>query len=140
MPKLYAVRDRLVDYFMQPFVGPSDKQVLASIATVINGEGNNSAISQTPQHFEIWRLADIDENTGRVSGEKEYLADASSLIRGGIRGGTEAGPGAGKVGAPEGRVPGAAAGPTGHANAGQRAPQEPAQAEAQPGEEADRSS
>lgn len=94
--KLYAVRDRLIDYYMQPFVGPSDKAVLSSIANVVNGDGNEP-IAKKPEHFEVWRLAEIDEQTGQVGGEREFLADASSLLRRSIRPDTETGPGQGAL-------------------------------------------
>jgi len=81
--KLYAVRDRLIDYFMTPFVAPSDKQVLASLAELINGE-NAHAITQAPHHFEIWRIANLSED-GRIEEAREFLADAASLIRPGVR-------------------------------------------------------
>lgn len=85
MMKLYAIRDRLIDYYMQPFVGQSEKQVIASLANIINEEGNTSAIAQKPEHFELWRLAEIDETTGQVQGDREFICDAGSLVRSGIR-------------------------------------------------------
>lgn len=81
---LYAIRDRLLNYFLNPFVGPSDKQVLAAIAQTINGDDRH-AIQQAPQHFEVWRLAKIEEETGKVTPAYELLADCTSLIRGGLR-------------------------------------------------------
>lgn len=83
--KIYAVRDRLIDYFLKPFIADSDKQVLASASEAINREDNRDPIAQTPSHFEIWRLGEIDENTGNVKATPELLADATSLIRPGIR-------------------------------------------------------
>lgn len=81
--KLYAIRDRLVDYFMQPFIAPSDEQVLASVAQLINGKDPH-VIKDAAHHFEIWRLAEVDEKTGQVGGDREFLCDCASLIRGDI--------------------------------------------------------
>lgn len=83
--KLYAVRDRLIGYFLQPFPAHTDKDVLASCANAINREDNRDPIAQTPHHFEIWKLAEINDETGKVTGDPELLADCSSLVRGGIR-------------------------------------------------------
>lgn len=83
MTGIYAIRDRLIDYFMRPFAAQDDKEVLASIAHAIN-QGDNSAISQTPHHFEIWRLGSVTEE-GDLRAGKELIADCSSLIRNGIR-------------------------------------------------------
>lgn len=83
--KLYALRDRLIDYFLQPFAAPGDKEVMSSLAALINREGNNDPIAQAPHHFELWRLADINEETGKVTGEPEFIGDCSALIRASVR-------------------------------------------------------
>lgn len=83
--RLYAIRDRLLDYFLQPFVGPSDRQVKAAVAENVNNRESQHAVAQAPQQFELWRLAEIDETTGQVQGEREYLCDLNSLVRGGVR-------------------------------------------------------
>lgn len=82
--KIYAIKDRLIDYFMQPFVGPDDKTVLASVARLVNQGEVTSDIAQAPHQFEVWALGIVDED-GTLTAEREYLADCSSLIRGGIR-------------------------------------------------------
>lgn len=88
---LYAIRDRLIGYFMQPFPGPSDHQVKAAVANNVNNQEGTHAINQAPHQFELWRLAGIDEETGKVTGEPEYLCDLASLVRGGVRGEGDAG-------------------------------------------------
>lgn len=84
--KLYAIKDRLLDYFMTPFAAPSDKEVLGSIATTVNNYEaiNTNGIAQAPHHFEIWVLAEIDEE-GHVNPKREFLHDCSSLLRGSVR-------------------------------------------------------
>lgn len=99
--KIYAVRDRLVDYYMQPFVGQTDKQVLAALAATINNKEQTSAIQAAPHHFEIWTLGEVDEETGRITPKLELLADAASLIRSGVRTATEARSRAGTNGSPD---------------------------------------
>lgn len=81
---LYAIYDRMIDYFMPPFIGPSDNQVKASLAEAVNNQETKSALTTNPHHFEIWRLAEIEE-TGEVKPSKEYLADAASLVRERVR-------------------------------------------------------
>lgn len=83
--RLYAIRDRLLDYFLQPFVGPSDRQVKAAVAENVNNTESQHAVAKAPHQFELWRLAFIDEQTGQVEGEREYLCDLNSLVRGGVR-------------------------------------------------------
>lgn len=124
--KLYAIRDRLIGYFMQPFPGPSDHQVKAAVAANVN-EGGSHAIHQAPHQFELWRLAGIDEETGKVTADPEYLCDLSSLVRGSVRRGGIAREG--EIQGPEGHSHEAAGGPPGTANANERPPQGPAPAE-----------
>jgi len=88
--KIYAVRDRLLDYYGDPFMGPTDNSVLAAMASNINNPESKRDFAQAPHHFEIWRLGEINEN-GDVTKDKELLCDCASLIRPGIRLATEAG-------------------------------------------------
>lgn len=137
MMKLYAVRDRLIDYYMQPFIGPADKQVLASLATVINEEGNTSAIAQKPEHFELWRLAEIDETTGQVQGDREFIADCGSLVRSGVWNDGSGKPGGAPMAAPERGSRGKAGQAPSGASPAERAPQSATQAENSQGAETD---
>lgn len=82
MTGIYALRDRLIDYFLKPFPGPDDKDVMHSVANAINNPENYNAVAQAPHHFEIWKLCTIDEK-GQASGQPSFLADCSTLIRAG---------------------------------------------------------
>lgn len=81
--KLYCVRDRLLDYFMQPFVGPGDKEVMAALSKTINA-GGTSDIEQAPHHFELWQLALIAED-GQIIPERNLVIDCASLVRRDLR-------------------------------------------------------
>lgn len=87
--KIYAIRDRLVDYFMTPFAAHEDEGVLNSIANLVSNEDSNDPVKQAPHHFEIWRIGEIDRQ-GHITPSREFLADCSSLVR--------AAPGAGRPG------------------------------------------
>lgn len=80
---IYAIRDKLINYFLTPFAAPNDAEVLSAIAQQVNGE-QKSAIAQAPHHFEIWRIGKVKDD-GYIVPEKELVADATSLIRTGIR-------------------------------------------------------
>jgi len=77
---IYAIRDRLIDYYMRAFSAPDDKDVLASIAATINEGDPNSALAKAPHHFEIWRLGKVTEE-GDLRPGKELIADCASLVR-----------------------------------------------------------
>lgn len=82
--KIYAVRDRLIDYYMQPFVAPNDKEVMAALAKTVNDQGDQNAVAQAPHHFELWELGTIDEE-GNLTPTRKLICDGSSLIRPGVR-------------------------------------------------------
>lgn len=81
--KLYCIRDRLLDYFMQPFVGPGDKEVMAALSKTINA-GGKSDIEQAPHHFELYQLAVIQED-GIIVPERTLICDCASLVRRDLR-------------------------------------------------------
>jgi len=83
--KIYALRDRLLDYYMTPFAAPNHNEVLSSIAATINTGETTNAIAQAPHHFEIWHIGTVTE--GHITPTHELVADCASLIRGDIRGG-----------------------------------------------------
>lgn len=82
--KMYAVRDRLLDYYMTPFFAEGDKPVMHTLSKIINGESEH-AFSQAPQHFELWALAEIDDTTGEITDAKKLLCECNSLVRHSIR-------------------------------------------------------
>lgn len=81
--KIYAIRDRLINYYMQPFAAPGDKEVMSAVATTINN-GANSDIAQAPHHFEIWQLGEVHED-GHIEPSQILVCDCASLIRTGLR-------------------------------------------------------
>lgn len=77
---LYCIRDRMLNYFQDPFTGPSDNMVMASVASAINNPEATSAIAQAPHHFEIWRIAEIDDQAN-IHSQREFICDCSALLR-----------------------------------------------------------
>lgn len=78
--KIYAIKDRLIGYFLVPFIAPSDKEIMAGISHEINRPDNYAAIAQSPHHFEIYTLGEIDDE-GNITVRKEFICDCGSLIR-----------------------------------------------------------
>lgn len=75
----------MLNYFMVPAnFAINDSAAMSSLADLVNGDTSN-AITQAPHHFELWRLGEINTETGSLTEDKEFLADCSSLIRSGIR-------------------------------------------------------
>lgn len=84
--KIYALKDRFLNYYLAPFIGESQQQVIAAVAMLITTGGEQHAISQAPHHFEIWELADFDEQTGELNtSTRNLVIDCSSIVRGSLR-------------------------------------------------------
>lgn len=77
---IYALHDRLLDHWRTPFAAPTDKDVLASLSTTITREPD-SDVAYAPHHFEIWKLGEVHEQTGRLEAKHEFIADCSTLVR-----------------------------------------------------------
>lgn len=82
--KLYSVRDTLLNYYLTPFMGHDDHDVMAALAQIVNNGALHEPIHIAPNNFEIWSLAEVD-NQGNVKAEKTLIANCNSLIRRGIR-------------------------------------------------------
>lgn len=78
--KIYAIRDKLINYYMVPFAAPNDNDVKAGIANAVNNLEENSAIAQAPSQFEIWHLGEVTED-GCIVADKFLVCDANTLIR-----------------------------------------------------------
>lgn len=81
--KIYAIRDRLLDYYQQPFIAQDDKPVLGAVSHQL-ATGNNLDWQNAPHHFEIWRLGKVTEE-GHLEQDRELLATLDSLIRADLR-------------------------------------------------------
>lgn len=82
--KIYAVRDRLLDYYMTPFVAPNDNEVKGALARTVNNQEDTNGIAQAPHHFELWELGIVEED-GHITKTRIFVCDCSSLIRTGVR-------------------------------------------------------
>lgn len=108
--KIYAIRDRLIDYWQQPFAGPDDRAVMQAVARGVNSGEATSDIAQAPHHFEIWQLGLVTED-GHLVPERKFICDCASLVRNRVRdqpgpGGAEAPDAVGGGGTPPERPPG----------------------------------
>jgi len=64
MQELYAIKDLQMDNFRNPFWVPHVVEATRAIQTVLNEP--KSQLAQFPQHFELWYLATLDEQSGDI--------------------------------------------------------------------------
>lgn len=93
--KIYAIRDRLLDYQMLPFPAETDKAAMASLANIVNHGRDNEAIKQAPHQFELYCLGEVLED-GHIEALRYLVCDVGSLIRPSLRGEPGTQPGGGK--------------------------------------------
>lgn len=67
----YCIRDIKSNTFNRPFGGLTVDQVKRSIYSSI-AQGN-SEIAQFPEDFELYLIADFDEKTGVITGQKPVM-------------------------------------------------------------------
>lgn len=74
----------MIDYYLQPFAAPEEKNVLAAIANQINREGTNDPIAQAPQDYEVWQLGLVTEE-GTLVPERRIVTNCAQLVRRSLR-------------------------------------------------------
>lgn len=62
--KVLAVRDRAADVFMRPFNSPSLGTAIRSFADFVNDGKQDSEVYRHPEDFDLYHLADFDDETG----------------------------------------------------------------------------
>lgn len=67
----YAIRDIKSQTFNRPFGGLTVEQVKRSIYSSISQ--GNSEIAQFPEDFELYLVADFDDKTGVITGQKPVM-------------------------------------------------------------------
>lgn len=75
---LFAIRDKKIG-FSQPFakVNRTDAE-RAFISSVKASQPN--ICNEYPEDKQLWYLGELDDQTGRLSGEPEYLLDAIQFV------------------------------------------------------------
>lgn len=82
--KIFAIRDRMLDYFQPPVCVHRVEDLMAAIAKGINGEGEaRNELAQAPDHYELWKIGEVDDQ-GHIRAERKLVANCSQLIRGGV--------------------------------------------------------
>lgn len=67
----YCIRDIKSNTFNRPFGGLTVEQVKRSIyASILQG---NSEIAQFPEDFELYLIADFDDQTGIITGQNPVM-------------------------------------------------------------------
>lgn len=75
-----TVRDRQVDSYAQPMFVPTTGIAIRSFIDAVNTENQNSDLWKHPEDFELWHIANYDDQTGTFENlTKISLAIGSSV-------------------------------------------------------------
>lgn len=78
--EIYAVKDKQVDAFLQPFFSPTLGSALRSLTEVVKDP--NHSFAKNVGDFTLYRLGTFDDGSGLVGGfpEPERILPLSQLI------------------------------------------------------------
>lgn len=81
---IYALKDKLLEHFMQPFMSPGEKEAMSALSTLINDEESKHAATQSPRDFALYQLGHVTEE-GQVYGDFRIVCEAAGLVRDRVR-------------------------------------------------------
>lgn len=76
--ELYAVKDNKVG-FSQPFVCPNQAFALRMFITSVRSDKPNAA-NTFPEDKELWKVGELDDQTGRLTSDLAQIAHASTYV------------------------------------------------------------
>lgn len=74
---LYSMKDTKMGKFSMPFVAPNDEIAKRTLASTIKQGG--TTISEFPEDFQLFRLGNYDEDTGDLTTDNEFIANATEF-------------------------------------------------------------
>lgn len=72
--KLYSIKDVKVG-FMSPVMRKNDEQAIRDYKLTLNSPESN-IFNSNPEDYELWRVADFNEDTGAVTPELQFVFSA----------------------------------------------------------------
>lgn len=76
---LYSIKDTKLGKFGMPFTAPNDDIAKRSLTSTIRAGGNN--ISEYPEDFQLFKLGSYDDDTGELTTEVKFLANATEFTK-----------------------------------------------------------
>lgn len=80
--KIYAIKDTKIG-FMSPFYLQNDGVAIRSFTNESNATQQN-VVNTNPEDKELWRLGELDDQTGEIVSEIKYLIKANDVIARGL--------------------------------------------------------
>lgn len=80
MKKIYAIKDTKANSFMEITEGQGDGVMCRTLSSIVNDKDKKSLIAAFPQDFELWKIAEMNEETGEIKQDLRKIADASDWV------------------------------------------------------------
>lgn len=74
---IYSIKDTKLGKFAQPFNAPNDAIAKRMLNSTIKAGGNN--IADYPEDFQLFKLGQYDEETGELTTENKFIANATEF-------------------------------------------------------------
>jgi len=78
--KIFAIRDRLLDYYQAPMAQMRSSDLVAAIANQLNNPETAYEINQAPEQFEVWQLGYVTDD-GHLVPDRVLVCNCAQLIR-----------------------------------------------------------
>lgn len=72
----------MANIFLTPVLFQNENVALRWFKGVVNSKEQNEVIYNNPQDFELWKLAEYDNNTGAIIPDIEKMATGLSVKKG----------------------------------------------------------
>lgn len=79
MLKIYAIRDAAISGFMKPWVAKTNGEAIRTFQNVVNSKDDQNLISKHPEQFDLYLVADFDEDTGKVKAYEPTMHLAKAI-------------------------------------------------------------
>lgn len=67
MKPIYAIKDRAINGFNEPFVQPSEQHMLRLMRDEVNSDPSKSSIAKHPDDYDIYQLGEYDQESGNIT-------------------------------------------------------------------------
>lgn len=66
MKPIYALKDRAIDGFADPFAQPSEQHAIRWLQDIVNDEGNGGMINKHPDDFDLYQVGTWDSDKAAI--------------------------------------------------------------------------
>ena len=77
--KIYAIKDTKAGFIIRPIMHPNDAVAVRDFTNLVNNSNELNQIAMNYTDFELWHIADFDQDTGVITPCLEFLVNGSNV-------------------------------------------------------------